>query len=328
MKHGLIWLWVFMLLTALRVVYLGQLLQGIHPALLLLGCFGLVTLLFLVQRIIVDRSLTRWLKRSWAVWPDLLALNLTTAVVWAGHFFALWFGLEPAVYGGIANAGQPIATVLLASLIACNCRITRTDFLTSMGVLAGISWLAYTTWAGRSAVGDIAPAATMAGVVLSMITALGLAGNTVFVTRLHRRGLETTEAMALRFIALLALAGALLPAGAWASPPPDLAVHVVILAVLGLALPLFCYQRGVEAMRDPQTVSLLLATLPVLQLLMQFADPRLSFSLSSLLGVLVTVGFSVLGIALRQRRPAAAAEPAPTHSAIRARPLARLTSQA
>src|SRR5579871_4069277 len=103
MNRGLVWLSLFMVLTAVRVVYLGQLLQGTHPTLLLLCCFALVTALFLVLRMIVDRSLTRWLMRSWSVWPDLLALIVTTAVVWAGHFFALWFGLEPAVYGSIAN---------------------------------------------------------------------------------------------------------------------------------------------------------------------------------------------------------------------------------
>lgn len=306
MNRGFAWLIFFMLLSAIRLVYLAELLERVNTALLLLGCFGLVTLLFLVHRVLVDRSVGRLLARACTVWPDLLALNLTTAVVWAGHFFALSSGLEPVVYGGIANAGQPVATVFLASMISCHCRITRSDVLVSVGVLAGIVWLAVTTWSGRSAVGSISPGAAMAGIGLSVATAIGMAGTTVFVTRLHARGIETTEAMALRFIALLVMSAALMPSNAWSVSPPGLTGHIVVLGLLGFALPLFCYQRGVEAVDDPQIVSLLLATLPILQLLMQFFDPRLHFSLNSLLGILVTVGFSILGITLRiYNRPAA-----------------------
>jgi hypothetical protein len=228
-----------------------------------------------------------------------LALNLTTAVVWAGHFFALSSGLEPVVYGGIANAGQPVATVFLASMISCHCRITRADVLVSVGVLAGIIWLAVTTWSGRSAVGNISHGAAIAGIGMSVATALGMAGTTVFVTRLHLRGIETTEAMALRFITLLVVSAALLPGNALSAAPPALTIHVVVLSLLGFALPLFCYQRGVEAIDDPQIVSLLLAMLPILQLLTQFADPRLTFSFNSLIGIVAMIGFSSLGITLR-----------------------------
>jgi drug/metabolite transporter (DMT)-like permease len=209
--------------------------------------------------------------------------------------------MEPAVANSIANALGPVITLLLARQMGRTDKPSRLEIFGAIGVLAGMLALVEVTWAGKSGLTGVGQDQVRLGLGMAIVCGVSMAANNLFSKRLNLKGWSAEQILAKRFYVLLLLAGALLPPHTleWISSVPHVAT-VVFVSVLGIIVPLYAFQVGLQKL-EPMIVSLLLATLPLVAFGVQVLDRRIAFSPYSLVGVVMVIGFSLLGIYSRFR---------------------------
>jgi drug/metabolite transporter (DMT)-like permease len=280
----------FTALSASKGVYLGSLLQGHDPALLLASTFTGVALFWTLaawRRGSIDR------RRVARAFGPILKLNVSTALAWAAYVYALKI-LEPAVAGALSAALGPAVTLLV---VRPKTRAWRLP-LTVAGVLLGMGALVATTLFGRSALTgghDLTLGLAAAGV-----SGLAMVGNTLFSKEVGREGFDAADILALRFWILLGIAYLAVPKDAWGELDTAYFARVLVIAGAGFLLPLYLLQLGIQK-TDPVTVALLLAMMPIFALVVQLADARLVPSLWSLLAVVLTAGSCMYGTLVTRR---------------------------
>lgn len=304
MRQGLLWLMSYLLLTALNAVFLGHLFnetKEIKPLVLLFWSFLFVNLWFALCSIIKSSfSYSSYGTRLKASWSNVLGFQITTLLCWVGYFGALAFSLEPAIYGVIASTGQPVWTLLLMQFMVTGLKATCRDLLIVVGVVSGMFLLTVGSLVGWSAVGQISTMHLIVALTLSVFSGIGLAGNTIYSTRLAQN-FSPSEILASRFLLLII-------AAAWMAPKPEIIsitsegwLMIAIMASVGIAAPIYSFQRGASALKDPYLIALGMSCLPLFELFFQLFDNRLRVSFYSWAGVIVVTLFAISGIYIKRR---------------------------
>jgi drug/metabolite transporter (DMT)-like permease len=299
--RGLLWLFAFLALTALKAVVIGHMfnVKTVGPVVLLFWTFLLVSIWFTLFRSRQPGENRGFWPRLIGSWGSLLGLQVTTVAAWFGYYGSLACGLEPAIYGAVAYTGQPAWTLLVMQFVPTGPKTTRRDVLIGAGIVFGMSVLTVGSFVGWSAAGEMPTMQVATAIGLAALSGVGMAGNAVFATRLSK-SLSPSEVLSSRFVLLVVTAGLLTPTVNLLPANTDAWVLIVVVASVGVAVPLYCYQRGVAALQDPHLVAISLSCLPVLQLVFQLFDPHLRASLCSWAGVIVTASFAAYGIFLRR----------------------------
>ncbi len=225
---------------------------------------------------------------------DIFLLNFSTTLAWVGYFLGLK-ELEPAIVSAITLGFGPLITGFLLKVYRPRSEITGLEKVAGMGILFSMFYLAIVSLTGQSAVTHIPQMNLVWGILFSFVGAMGIAGNTVFSKRISDAGFTATQIMSVRFFLLLAVCGI-----AVTLRRPDITTALSIpgliaaIAIFGTIVPLYLLQRGI-GLSEPMVVSLILPLGPVIVTLFQQADPRLTFSVFSLLGVILVTLFSALG---------------------------------
>jgi drug/metabolite transporter (DMT)-like permease len=272
---------VWVVLTASKDVYLGNLVQDLDSNLLLVGCIATAIVFFNAIQLADRAAYARAFADNLA---DILWLNLFTAAGWASFFAALKF-LEAAVAESFVVAVDPLATLFLARALREQSPVLRSELAASWAMLGAAAFLGVGVWYGHSSVGVLGAADATFGIVSVLVCGIANGGITVMSKRLADRKVTASQVMASRFFLLLAGCLALvLIRGQALGALADHTGGVALVAVLGVIVPMFVLQKAIER-AEPMTVVLVGSIVPVVAFALQQLDSRLTFSWMSFAGV-------------------------------------------
>ncbi len=292
----------FTFLTAALDVYAGNQLQSHNPISVAAISFTLAAVFFLGGDML-RRGVRASLSPLRTDRGDVVAINVTTAVTWLSMLVALKY-LEPAVVTAVGLAIGPLFTVLLNRLLRPGSSVLPAESLVSVGIFILIGLMAWGSVTGHSGVGHLGVGQAVAGIALTLLTGVGSVANVVYSKRLSEAGHSPQSVLAVRFFLMVAATWALV---AFIDEPGLAGAFVpsALIAVVGVALPLFLLQVGIKH-TEPITASILMTLAPLCAFLLQLPDSRLRpapLTLAAILGITVLVA---IGIVARNRHDAAA----------------------
>ena len=124
----------YAVMLAASSVFVGHLVRGISPALLAFGTLVAAALMFLVIHVMSPRQHFEWTPSASA---DLLRLNVYTATLWLGLFFAVRY-IRPSVNGMIVNAGGPIVIALFWRSLRPHVPLLHQEKIAAAGVFLSV----------------------------------------------------------------------------------------------------------------------------------------------------------------------------------------------
>lgn len=277
---------VFCVLSAAFDVYVAYITQSINTLLVIFYCFITSAVFFILCALYRDAgSLVSKLRSCWRF---VLIVNLAVLLNWGGLFYALRY-LEPAVVGVASVACGPALTLVISLLNKRGARVAFADALVSCLVLTSVGIMLFNSFAGASGVVAITVEERLLGIVSVLACALGTVMYTVFSKEMFARQWTVYEILAVRNIAMVGVCVIAIPAsGGSFALDRELLLPMVILVVIGHVLPIYLIQKTIYYL-TPIHVSLVLLTLPVFVLLLQYLDTRVEFSMASVVAVGVIV---------------------------------------
>ncbi len=306
---GLVPLLAFAAFTATLDVYAGNQVQTFSPLSVAAISLSLAAAFFLGADI-ARRGLAAALRSFREQRGDVLAINVTTAVTWVTMLYALKF-LEPAVVNVISLAIGPALTVLLGMFLRRGSPVLRGEIAAAAGIGGLLVVLVWASLAGHSGVGERPAFEIILGIVLTLVCGLASTGNVIFSKRLSEAGCSPRSVLATRFGLMVAIS--------WIFVALDDAPRLgeaflpsAVIAVIGVALPMYLFQVGVRH-TEPITASLITTLSPVFALLLQLPDARLRPSAVSLACIVGITALVAAGVYVRARAtPRVSPEPALT----------------
>ncbi len=294
MGSGIACVVAFLLLANANAVLSGNLLQHIHPFLLLFWCFLITSIFFQIRLVLFSDQKTKVMKPG--SFGLTIVLNAVTAFNWIGYFLALRY-VEPAIVSALMGGFGPLSTIFWDHMIRKQ-KQSLSIYLVAMGILSGASILVVALLMGLSGTQQLELKYTVIGLVAGIIGGVSQALTIVVSKKMGDNGWTATQIMAYRFHLLVFIAAIL----AYYSGPGIVITSrtellgIALVTVLGVVLPLWLLQRGI-LLSEPFIVAALLAWAPLLTYFFQVFDSRIEMSSISFLGCMVVVFFSLLGIA-------------------------------
>lgn len=291
----------FILMSAVKTVYVSSIVHGIDPILLVLCTFVFAAAYFLVHCLVTGRISAPWRISIGA----LFGLNVTTLMAWVTFYYALKH-LEPSVVSCLVTAIGPVVVIFVDRLFRRKERIHAIDLTLGTAILVTTVVLAWATLTGRTGISVLQsdPQSILLGLIGSVISGFGLTGNTVFTKKLFDHGWRPAQIMAHRFYLLILFAGlyvmVVLPEaeqGLWMAYIPS----ILFVATIGVLIPLFVLQYGIQRC-TPIAVSTILAMGPVLTFTMQMLESRIPASGWTVAGVALITVFVVANVFVQARR--------------------------
>lgn len=285
----------YCVINSIKVVVEGALIQDLTPEFLAFHVF-LVAQLFFLGACRDVRALVGSVRRAWA---PMLVFNVTTAVSWLAVLYALTV-FEPVVANSIIIGLVPSISIVM-SLRLQGTRVVRWELIAALGVLGSLVYLSTVAWSGSSAIGDISTAGFLFGLLMCLLTAVAVVGNTFCTKRLSASGMSVSQMMACRFVLLIVLTYVLLLTRDSFAPYTAANIGTVLaISALGVIVSLYLLQQGIVR-TEPNTVSLLFGTNLLITYAVQLFDPRLEQSWATLTGVLLLTVSMVAGVWARMR---------------------------
>jgi drug/metabolite transporter (DMT)-like permease len=285
----------YAVMLAANSVYVGHLVRGISPALLAFGTLVAAGLMFMAIHFASPRTDFRWTPAASA---DLVRLNIYTATLWLGLFFAVRY-IRPSVNGMIVNAGGPIVIALFWRSLRPHVPLLRQERIAAAGVFLSVLLL---VGASLSRPGRFEPGAWMGlgfgiAALCASITTLAVVTN----KRLMEAGVPIRAILANRYLLAIMAAGLFVAATeAQIEPLKDYAGTAVVLGATFIVLPAFTLQYGLQRC-EPSTVMIVLFSIPLLTAVIELLDPQLDVNYTMLAGVVIGVCAAIYGGSARLR---------------------------
>lgn len=277
---------VFCFLSAAFDVYVAYVTQAISTLLVVFYCF--ITSAVFFTLCVLFRDTGSLVSKLRSCWSFVLVINVAVLLNWGGLFYALRY-LEPAVVGVASVACGPALTLIISLLNKRGVRVAFADALVSCLVLTSVGIMLFNSFNGDSGVVATTVQERLLGIVSVMACALGTVVYTVFSKEMFARQWSVYEILAVRNIAMVGVCvSAIAASGGSFVLDRALLLPMVILVVIGHVLPIYLIQKTIYHL-TPIHVSLVLLTLPVFVLLLQYLDSRVEFSMASVVAVGVIV---------------------------------------
>jgi drug/metabolite transporter (DMT)-like permease len=168
-------------------------------------------------------------------------------------------------------------------------KVAFADTLVSCLVLTSVGIMLFNSFAGDSGVVATTVEERLLGIGSVMVCALGTVIYTIFSKEMFARHWSTHEILAVRSVAMIGVCVITIPVSEVSfSLDRELILPMVVLVVIGHLLPIYLIQKTIYYL-TPIHVSLVLLTLPVFVLLLQYLDTRVEFSMASVVAVSVIV---------------------------------------
>jgi drug/metabolite transporter (DMT)-like permease len=287
---GLGFLLAWVLTGAATTVYLGNIVQGVDPMLLMVVTLGLTALFFNATQVSQLRAYADLMRRNVR---DVLWLNLLTVGGWVGYFASL-YALEPAVAEALILGIGPLSTLAASRVISRDVPLFGSDIVSALGILGTTVYLSIAVLGGDTAM-HVSTSAAIVGIVASIVSGVSSSVMMVISKRLHEGGFSATQVTGARFYLLVVIGTTyVLIRQPDIAPLFDRTGAVLLVTAIGLVIPLYFLQKGVE-LAEPVTEALLSSMTPMIVFAMQHVDSRLGFSSSSLIGTVAVAAFVAWG---------------------------------
>ncbi|ONH55931.1 hypothetical protein SAMN04490182_2948 [Pseudomonas cedrina] len=286
LQKGMVVGLMFCLISAAFDVYVAFVTQTLNTMLVILYCFISSALLFVICAICRDWG--SLYSKAKVDWRKVVVINLSVLLNWGGLFYALRY-LEPAVVGVASVACGPALTLVISFFNKRSVKAAFADALVSCLVLISVAIMLFNSFAGDSGIATTTVAQRLLGIVSVVVCALGTVMYTVFSKELFARQWSIYEILAVRNLAMIGVCViGISITGVGFSLDRDLILPMVVLVVLGHLLPIYLIQKTIYHL-SPIHVSLVLLTLPIFVLLLQYLDDRVEFSMASVSAVSIIV---------------------------------------
>ncbi|WP_248079761.1 EamA family transporter [Pseudomonas sp. EYE_354] len=191
---------------------------------------------------------------------------------------------------GVASvACGPALTLVISLLSKRGAKVALADTLVSCLVLTSVAIMLFNSFTGDSGVVATTVEERLLGIASVLVCALGTVMYTVFSKEMFARQWTVYEILAVRSVAMIGVCVIAIPVGVGSfSLDRELILPMMILVVIGHLLPIYLIQKTIYYL-TPIHVSLVLLTLPVFVLLLQYLDTRVEFSMASMLAVGIIV---------------------------------------
>ena len=278
---------VFCLSQAFRDVYFGHVFQDVDFFAVILIAFLLSTVIFTVIALLRAPHTVRKLRGHLRI---VLVINVTTAIAWSCYFFALT-SVEPSIVNTLHSGMGPLTVVALAALGVRSANLETIGWCEYFGFagmalsLVGLWWVVASN---SSSLPSTEPSGGLCGVALLLVSGSSITISLLYCKRLHDHGVSADVITAVRYIALILIAGGgvMHSGGLGGIATLDQAVTLSILATVLIVLPLYALQVGI-ALTAPLTANVLRSLGPVFVFALQQVDGRLAYSTPTLICVLV-----------------------------------------
>jgi drug/metabolite transporter (DMT)-like permease len=308
---------IFTLSQAFRDVYFGGVFQKFDFFAVILLAFSLSTVMF-AGMALVKSSGDFLAMRGQGV--TILTANLTTAAAWSSFFFALTY-LDPSIVNTIHSAMGPLTVVGLSAFgitLAKSGSIGRVECAGYAGILASVALLWWVVIGGHSGLASRSLSASIAGLALLSVSGVSITVSLLYCKRLQDRGVGAQALTAVRYIALILLAGAMT---FWSGKFSNFNAvsEVATLSIASIALiviPLYAFQVGIGRL-TPLTAQVIRALGPVFVFALEQFDGRMRYSMPVLACIVLyslSVIVSNLARGWRDNPPSAVATPLATQN--------------
>lgn len=285
---------LFCLVSAAFDVYVAFITQAISTGLVIFYCFMASTAFFVGCAL--WRNAVLLFTKLREQWRIVIIVNLAVLLNWGGLFYALRY-LEPAVVGVASVACGPALTLIISFLDRRSAKVAFADALVSCLVLISVGIMLFNSFSGDSGITTTTSGQRLLGIASVVVCALGTVLYTVFSKQMFARQWSIFEILAVRNVAMLGVCIFMITlAGGNFSLDRNLILPMLILVLAGHLLPIYLIQKTIYYL-TPIHVSLVLLTLPVFVLLLQYLDARVEFSMASVVAVSIIV-ILLLGRAL------------------------------
>lgn len=303
-NYGVVLGLLFCFISAAFDVYVAFVTQTISTMVVIFYCFISSATLFLAYALFKDKaSLVLKLKRDM---PLVVLANVSVLLNWGGLFYALRY-LEPAVVGVASVACGPALTLVISAFDKGSGKAGRIETVISYLVLLSVGIMLYNSFTGDSGISSTTQEQRVLGIISVVLCALGTVLYTIVSKRLFSRAWAVHEILATRNVVMIVLCVFfILSNGAAFGVSSSLIMPMVILVVVGHLLPIYLIQKTIFHL-SPIHVSLVLLTLPVFTLVLQYLDARVEFSVPSIVSIVIIVlllgvlGLNKINVARRNK---------------------------
>lgn len=293
-RQGIVLVLAYVAISSANAVFLSSILSDGNIFAVLLCVFCLVTVFFWANLLAVGGFKSNWRER--AVWRDLIWINFTTAGCWFSFFFAIK-SIEPALTSVIGNAVMPLTTIVISVVMLRALPKSTGEVTAAAALLACMLATGWVVFYGRTGQEQSAP---LAGFVASMLCGIFVSLNTVVSKRLNSRGVTAVEILSTRFFLLLVLAALFTNWDQFPGIVDQHYAHILLVAVLGNLVPLFCLQAGIARIR-PVVTSFLIGLSPLVYLAFQGFSAQLRFSVESAACIALSTAVILYGVLVSHR---------------------------
>lgn len=269
-------------------VYVGHAVQVVDPIVVLVEVSLLIIVVFNAAQLRDPRRYLALVKRNAR---DVVYINVFTLIAWVGSFAALRF-IEPALSNSASVGLEPIATLALTVVLwRERATILRSDVIAAIAMLAIAIVQVAAIWGGLSGMGQTGGESVGIGVACLVANGVANGALTVVPKRLFDGEMTRSQILACRMF-LLFIAGLLY---LWIARP-HVAFHddllVVVVTFVAVTGSIYLVQAAIQ-FAEPVTVSFIISLNPLVVLALQAFDPRLAFSLMTLITTIAMVGLVV-----------------------------------
>ena len=293
LKFGTACLAAFVLLTAMRDVFLNRFLQTGSVLFIACAAATLAILFGTAWDLVAGKGRgLRALVRTSDAW---LRVNLCTSLAWLAYFGSLKW-LEPALALTLYMGMRPAVALVTGD----RKHVRPAEVGLQMGAVAAMVWLVGAAVLGRAGFQPQDPLAALGAAALAAAGGMLMAGTVAFSRRLNDAGATPMAAMAGRMALLVPLTVTLaLATGDVERWPGTLAAEHAAAAFL-MVTPLIVY-HGAIARLTPLAVNVGTALGPILVLGIQTLEGRIVLTPASAVGVSAYAGFALLAAWARTR---------------------------
>ena len=222
--------------------------------------------------------------------------NLTTALAWSCYFFGLTH-IDPSVVNTIHSAMGPLTVVVLGWFGIRLAQMPKVGWIENVsyaGIAASIVGLWWVVLSGRSGLEIGSLRDTIVGLALLAVSGMSITVSLLYCKRLQDAGIGADTVTAVRYLAIIALAGgvAFWKGGLGGIDTIEQGVTLSVASVLLIVLPLYALQVGIGRVA-PLLSQIIRALGPIFVFALAQFDGRIHYS-TPVLVCIVIYSLSVL----------------------------------
>jgi drug/metabolite transporter (DMT)-like permease len=290
---------LFAVSQAFRDVYFAHVFQGIGFFTVILIAFTISALVFCIVTLVRDPAGFNGLRRQL---PDLMWMNIATALAWTCYFFSLKH-LQPSIVNTLHSGVGPLTVIALAALgihIAKPSRVKPAEYLCYAGLAASLAFLWWVVLAGHSGLAAENIRLSLAALALLIVSGASITISLLLSKRMNERGIGADAISAGRYILIIAIALVveLTTHGTSAIASLEQLQVLIVATTILIVLPLYSLQLGI-ARTAPLTAHVIRSLGPVLVFALELVDGRIGYSPLTLAGIALYSVFSIAGNLVR-----------------------------